>query len=66
MHKLAKNACNNPKFGTYMQLTGLQPNIQSEFVYIQYLGWKLTFLVQIMAKNGQNQEILGYLIFYGM
>ena len=39
-----------------MQLTGLQPNIQSEFVYFQYLGCKLAFYVQIMPENARKSE----------
>jgi hypothetical protein len=58
MHKLAKNACNNPKIGTYMQLTGLQLNIQSEFVYFQYFCRQLAFFVQNMAKIGDFSLIL--------
>ena len=39
-----------------MQLTGLQPNIQSEFGYSQYLGWKLAFYIQIMAEMTENPK----------
>ena len=39
-----------------MQLTSLQSNIHSEFGYIQYLGCKLAFYVQIMPENDRKSE----------
>ena len=42
-----------------MQITGLQPNIQSEFGYFQYLV-EIGIYVQIMAENDRKSEILSY------